>query len=42
MWVGLIALALLIVFFRIFKKESEAVLLAREKDIYSSHENMVS
>ncbi len=42
MWVGVIALALLLVFFRIFKKESEAVVLEKEKDRYSSHENMVS
>ncbi len=42
MWVGLIALALLIIFFRTFKKESEAVLLAKEKNIYSSPENMLS
>ncbi len=42
MWIGLIALALLFIFFRTFKKESEAVLAAKEKDIYSSPENMLS
>jgi len=42
MWVGLIALVMLIIFFRIFKKESEAIVLAKEKDIYSSPENMLS
>ncbi len=40
MWVGIIALLLLVFFFRIFKKESETVLI--ENDIHSSHENMVS
>ena len=42
MWIGLIALALLFIFFRTFKKESEAVLAANKKDIYSSPENMLS
>ena len=42
MWVGVVALMLLFIFFRIFKKESEAVLLAKEKEIYSSPENMLS
>ena len=42
MWVGVIALLFLFIFFRIFKQESEAVLLAKEKEIYSSPENMLS
>jgi hypothetical protein len=42
MWIGIIALLLLLVIFRTFKKESEAVWQAKEKDIYSSPENIVS
>lgn len=42
MWIGLVALALLFIFFRTFKKESEAVLASNTKDIYSSPENRLS
>jgi membrane protease YdiL (CAAX protease family) len=41
-WWGAIGLMLLVVFFRAFRQQSEKVLVAEEKNIYSSHENMIS
>ena len=41
-WWGTIALVLLFIFFRAFKKESDIVLASEENYIDSSHENIVS
>ena len=42
MWWGLIAVALLVIFFRHFKRQSDTVLASKEKQIPSSSENMIS
>jgi membrane protease YdiL (CAAX protease family) len=42
MWWGILALAVLIVLFRSFKKESVRVLAAKEQSIHSSPENILS
>lgn len=41
-WWGAIGLVLLVVFFRVFIQQSEKVLAMEEKNMYSSHENMIS
>jgi uncharacterized membrane protein YjfL (UPF0719 family) len=42
MWWGLVAVVILVVVFRIFKKESEAVTARSEQLIHSSPENILS